>query len=48
MLYSTLSADYQSLSVLNDLNFKTDDTVVICLSGRGDKDLSAYMQAMEK
>ena len=37
-----------ALSVLNDLNFKTDDKVVICLSGRGDKDLSAYMQAMEK
>ena len=37
-----------ALSVLNDLNFKKDDTVVICLSGRGDKDLSAYMQAMEK
>ena len=37
-----------ALSVLNDLNFKSDDTVVICLSGRGDKDLSAYMQAMEK
>ena len=36
-----------ALSVLNDLNFKTDDTVVICLSGRGDKDLSAYMKAME-
>ena len=36
-----------ALSVLNDLNFKKDDVVVICLSGRGDKDLSAYMKAME-
>ena len=37
-----------ALSVLNDLNFKKDDSIVICLSGRGDKDLSAYMKAMEK
>ena len=36
-----------ALSVLKDLNFKKDDSVVICLSGRGDKDLSAYMKAME-
>ncbi len=37
-----------ALSVLNDLKFKKDDSIVICLSGRGDKDLSAYMKAMEK
>lgn len=37
-----------ALYVLNNLKFKKDDTVIICLSGRGDKDLSAYMQAMEK
>ena len=36
-----------ALSVLKDLNFKKEDVVVICLSGRGDKDLSAYMKAME-
>ncbi len=37
-----------ALYVLNNLKFKKDDSIVICLSGRGDKDLSAYMQAMEK
>lgn len=29
------------------LHLKKDDTVVICLSGRGDKDLATYMKAME-
>ena len=29
--------------VLKDLTFKKSDRVVICLSGRGDKDLSTYM-----
>ena len=29
--------------VLNKMTFKKDDVVVICLSGRGDKDLSTYM-----
>ncbi|MGK2863211.1 MAG: tryptophan synthase subunit beta [Chitinophagaceae bacterium] len=33
-----------ALSALNQLNFKTSDKVVICLSGRGDKDLSTYMK----
>ena len=29
--------------VLNKMAFKKDDVVVICLSGRGDKDLATYM-----
>ncbi len=33
-----------ALSVLGDLGLKKDDQVVICLSGRGDKDLAAYMK----
>lgn len=37
-----------ALYALNKLSFKKDDTVVLCLSGRGDKDLGTYMQAMEK
>ncbi|HYW95105.1 MAG TPA: tryptophan synthase subunit beta [Bacteroidales bacterium] len=31
-----------ALAALNDLPFKKDDTVVVCISGRGDKDMSAY------
>ena len=30
--------------VLNEIKFKKDDVVVICLSGRGDKDLATYMK----
>jgi len=29
--------------ILNEMKFKKDDVVVICLSGRGDKDLATYM-----
>jgi tryptophan synthase beta chain len=36
-----------ALYALNELSFKKDDMVVLCLSGRGDKDLSTYMKAME-
>ena len=32
-----------ALAVLKDIKFKKNDTVVICLSGRGDKDLDTYM-----
>ncbi len=32
-----------AFAVLKDIHFKKDDRVVICLSGRGDKDLSTYM-----
>ena len=37
-----------ALAVLKKKKFKKEDTVVICLSGRGDKDLATYMGAMEK
>jgi len=33
-----------AFAVLNKLNLKSTDRVVICLSGRGDKDLATYMQ----
>jgi tryptophan synthase beta chain len=33
-----------AFSVLDKMSFKKDDVVVICLSGRGDKDLATYMQ----
>ena len=33
-----------ALFALNKIEFKKDDVVVVCLSGRGDKDLSTYMQ----
>jgi tryptophan synthase beta chain len=35
-----------ALSALKGMKFKKDDVVVICLSGRGDKDLATYMKAM--
>ena len=37
-----------ALAVLKKMKFNKEDTVVICLSGRGDKDLATYMTAMEK
>lgn len=36
-----------AFSVLGKLNLKNSDRVVLCLSGRGDKDLSTYMNAMQ-
>ena len=33
-----------ALSALKQMTFKKDDTVVVCLSGRGDKDLGTYMK----
>ena len=33
-----------ALFVLNKIDFKKDDVVVVCLSGRGDKDLDTYMK----
>lgn len=36
-----------ALSALNQMRFKSNDVVVICLSGRGDKDLATYMNTME-
>lgn len=35
-----------ALAALNQVKFDKDDHVVICLSGRGDKDLATYMQHM--
>jgi tryptophan synthase beta chain len=37
-----------ALAALKQMRFKTTDTVVICLSGRGDKDLATYMKEMER
>lgn len=36
-----------ALAALNQLPLKKDDVVVLCLSGRGDKDMATYMQAMD-
>jgi tryptophan synthase beta chain len=36
-----------ALAVLNKIKFNTDDVVVVTLSGRGDKDMAAYMRYME-
>ena len=33
-----------ALFVLNKMEFKKEDVVVVCLSGRGDKDLDTYMK----
>ena len=35
-----------AFSALNKMKFNPNDNVVICLSGRGDKDLATYMKAM--
>ena len=35
-----------ALAALDQLSFKSSDTLVICLSGRGDKDLATYMEKM--
>jgi tryptophan synthase beta chain len=37
-----------AFAALNQVKFKVDDVVVVCLSGRGDKDLAAYMKEMEE
>ena len=37
-----------AFSALKQLKWKPSDQVIICLSGRGDKDLSTYMKAMGK
>jgi tryptophan synthase beta chain len=36
-----------AIAVLTEMSFEKDANVVICLSGRGDKDLQAYMKKME-
>lgn len=35
-----------ALAALKQMKFKKEDVVVICLSGRGDKDLSTYMKTL--
>ena len=37
-----------ALAVLGKLKFKSDDNVVVILSGRGDKDMAAYIKYMEE
>ena len=37
-----------AFAALKQMKFKNTDRVVLCLSGRGDKDLATYMQEMEK
>jgi tryptophan synthase beta chain len=37
-----------AFSVLGKMKFKEKDNVVVCLSGRGDKDMATYMKAMDK
>jgi tryptophan synthase beta chain len=34
-----------ALAALHQMQFKKDDIIVLCLSGRGDKDLSTYMNS---
>ena len=36
-----------AIAILDKIQFKTDDIVVITLSGRGDKDMAAYLEYME-
>jgi tryptophan synthase beta chain len=36
-----------ALAALNQLTFNKEDKIVLCLSGRGDKDLATYMKAMK-
>lgn len=36
-----------AFSVLGELQFKPSDVVVVCLSGRGDKDLATYMKYIQ-
>ncbi|MFZ4104448.1 MAG: tryptophan synthase subunit beta [Sediminibacterium sp.] len=36
-----------AFAILPEMNLKPTDVVIVCLSGRGDKDLATYMQAMD-
>ncbi len=36
-----------ALNILKKKNFQKDDVVVICLSGRGDKDMETYLKKLE-
>ena len=35
-----------ALAILEKIHFRKEENIVICLSGRGDKDLATYMKAM--
>ncbi len=35
-----------ALAILEKIHFAKEDNIIICLSGRGDKDLDTYMKAM--
>ena len=37
-----------AFAALNEMEFGKDDVVVICLSGRGDKDLNTYIKHFER
>ncbi len=37
-----------ALAILEKINFNKQENIVICLSGRGDKDLDTYMKTMDK
>jgi tryptophan synthase beta chain len=37
-----------AFAALDQMTFAKDDSVVVCLSGRGDKDLAAYMKVMDE
>ena len=37
-----------ALAALKQMRFKKEDVVVVCLSGRGDKDMSTYMKYMNE
>jgi tryptophan synthase beta chain len=36
-----------AFAALNKMKFRKDDNVIVCLSGRGDKDLATYMKNMD-
>jgi tryptophan synthase beta chain len=36
-----------ALAILEKISFNKEDHIIICLSGRGDKDLDTYMRAMD-
>ena len=36
-----------ALAALRQMKFKPNDVTIVCLSGRGDKDLATYMKAMK-
>lgn len=37
-----------AFAALDQMKFKDEDTVIVCLSGRGDKDLATYMKNMDQ